>query len=136
MKSQKLKIVCFSCNFGWGYLGDKQALSEKIANWIPIPCIGKIDATDVMGAFKNGADGVLILGCPEGDCHYQDGNLETKKRVYFLYDVLKAYGIEKERLRIKLARDPEGTQIPSIVQEMEERLVKLGPLTKTEVVSG
>ena len=66
LKSQKLKVVCFTCNFGWGYLGDRQELSEKIPNWIPIPCIGKIDATDVMGAFKSGADGVLILGCPEG----------------------------------------------------------------------
>ncbi len=26
------------------------------------------------------ADGVIILGCPEGNCHYQNGNYQARKR--------------------------------------------------------
>ena len=121
MIEKDLKIVCFSCNFGWGYLADEQELAQKIKNWIPITCMGKVDATDILEAFKSGADGVILLGCPEGDCHYQDGNLEAKKRVYLLYEILKAYGIDKERLKIELSLDPEGKRIPSIIKEMGER---------------
>ena len=82
------KVVCFSCKFGWGYLADEDTLSSQIKNWIPIVCSGKVDAKHVMEAFEHGADGVLILGCPEGECHYQDGNFETKKRVQLLRKVL------------------------------------------------
>ncbi|MBU2535441.1 MAG: hydrogenase iron-sulfur subunit, partial [Chloroflexi bacterium] len=114
------KVVCFSCKFGWGYLTDEASLSSKIKNWIPIVCSGKIDTKHVMEAFEHGADGVLILGCPEGDCHYQDGNFETKKRVQLLRKVLDSYGIEPERVRMELSLDPDGKRIPELVKSMGE----------------
>ncbi len=130
MKHYEPKLVCFSCKFGWGYLGDDIALSRQIKNWLPIICSGKIDMTYVLHAFKKGADGVLILGCPEGDCHYQDGNFEAKKRVYLLQKILESYGIEKERLRIELSVDPEGKSIPQLVKDMSDSIAKLGPVKK------
>lgn len=127
MSQYKPKVVCFSCKFGWGYLTDEDTLSSKIENWIPIICTGKIDATHMIDAFDEGADGILILGCPEGDCHYQDGNYEAKKRVYLLRRLLESIGIEKERIRIELSIDPKGRRIPQLVKEMSKELAKLGP---------
>jgi F420-non-reducing hydrogenase iron-sulfur subunit len=124
------KVVCFSCKFGWGYLADEAALSREIENWVPIICTGKIDTTHIMDAFEKGADGILILGCPEGDCHYQDGNYEVKKRVYILRRMLEALGVEKGRVKIELSSDPEGRRIPQLVKEMREELAKLGPLKR------
>ena len=135
MSQYEPKLVCFSCQFSWGYLADEAALSRKIENWIPIICTGKIDATHMMDAFEKGADGVLILGCPEGDCHYQDGNYEAKKRVYLLRRMLESMGIEKERIRIELSIDPEGRRIPQLMKEMKKELAKLGP-RKGSMVSG
>jgi len=132
MASFEPKLVCFSCKFGWGYLGDEAKLHAQIKNWVPIICSGKVDATHIVDAFKAGADGVLILGCPEGDCHYQDGNFEAKKRVYLLQKVLAAYGIEPERLKIELSMDPEGKKIPELVKRMSENIKKLGPVKKVE----
>lgn len=134
MSPYKPKVVCFSCKFSWGYLADEAALTKEIENWIPIICTGKIDTTYMMDAFEKGADGVLILGCPEGDCHYQDGNYEAKKRVYLLRRMLESMGIEKERIRIELSTDPEGRRIPQLVKEMKEELAKLGPLKRNAVV--
>lgn len=130
MKNFEPKLVCFSCKFGWGYLGNESALSSQIKNWVPIICSGKVDTTYIVDAFKHGADGVLILGCPEGDCHYQDGNFEARKRVYLLQKVLKAYGIEPERVQIELAIDPEGKKIPELVRNMTETVKKLGPVKR------
>jgi coenzyme F420-reducing hydrogenase delta subunit len=132
MKNYEPKLVCFSCRFGWGYVADEISLSRQVKNWIPIICCGKIESTHILGAFQHGADGVLILGCPEGDCHYQDGNFEAKKRIYLLRRVLQSYGIEKERLEIRLSLDPEGKTIPQIVKEVSDRLAKLGPVKKTK----
>ncbi len=130
MKHYEPKLVCFSCKFGWGYLGDEVALSKQIKNWLPIICSGKIDMTHVLNAFKKGADGVLILGCPEGDCHFQDGNFEARKRVYLLQKLLESYGIEKERLRIELSMDPEGKSIPQLVKNLSDSVAKLGPVKR------
>ncbi len=132
MSQYKPKLVCFSCKFGWGYLADEDTLSNEIENWIPIICTGKIDATHIINAFEEGADGILILGCPEGDCHYQDGNYEAKKRVYLVRRLLESIGIEKERIRIELSIDPEGKRIPQLVKEMSKELIKLGPSKKAE----
>jgi len=127
------KVVCFSCKFGWGYLADEAILSSQIKNWIPIICTGKIDATHMLDAFKQGADGVLILGCPEGNCHYQDGNYEARKRVYLIRRLLESYGIEKERIRIELSTDSYGNRILQLVEEMSKELARLGPLNRIAV---
>jgi len=128
LSEHKPKVVCFSCKFGWGYLTDEASISAQTKNWIPIICSGKIDATQMMNAFRAGADGVLILGCPEGNCHYQDGNFEARKKVHLLRKLLEAQGIEKERLRIELSTDPDGRTIPLLVEKMSGDLAKLGPL--------
>ncbi|MFC1921460.1 hydrogenase iron-sulfur subunit [Chloroflexota bacterium] len=125
MKQQEPKIVCFSCKFSWGYLNDENTMAANIENWIPIICCGKLDAQHIMDAFANGANGVLILGCPEGDCHYQDGNLETKKRIALLKSMMASYGIEPERIKLVLSSDPEGKTIPGLVAEMSKAIKKL-----------
>ena len=131
MSTYEPRLICFSCKFSWGYLADQQELAHKINNWIPIVCTGKVDTTHILGAFKNGADGVLILGCPEGHCHYQDGNFEMRKRVLMLQKTLESYGIEKERIQVHLSVDPEGNTIPQIVNHMSESIRALGPLRMT-----
>lgn len=128
MNDYEPKIICFSCKFGWGYLTDEHVLTRQVKNLIPIICSGKVDTLHILNAFKRGADGVLILGCRGGDCHYQDGNFEARKRVHLMHKVLESYGIEKERLRIELSTDPEGKRIAQLVKEMSERLKKLGPI--------
>ncbi len=135
MSDYEPKLVCFSCKFGWGYLTDEEKLSSKIKNWIPVICSGRIDTTHVLDAFKQGADGVLILGCPEGDCHFQDGNFEAKRRAYLLQKLLEAYGIERQRLRVELSVDAEGKAIPSFVKKMSDSIAPLGPLWSTDTAS-
>jgi F420-non-reducing hydrogenase iron-sulfur subunit len=121
----KFKIVCFSCKFSWGYLSEESELAGQIKNWIPIICAGKMDASYVVDAFTHGADGVLILGCPEGDCHYQDGNIEARKRLALLRQVLLTHGVQPERVKLVLSRDPDGKQIQGYINEMVESISAL-----------
>jgi F420-non-reducing hydrogenase iron-sulfur subunit len=122
------QLVVFSCRFGWAYLAEEASLATQIKNWIPIICSGKIDVKYIVGAFEHGADGVLVLGCPEGDCHFQDGNIEAKKRVHLLQNLLHSFGIQPERVEIYLSMDPSGSSIPGIVEKMHTKLKNLGPL--------
>jgi NADPH-dependent glutamate synthase beta subunit-like oxidoreductase/coenzyme F420-reducing hydrogenase delta subunit len=124
--SEEPGIVCFACKFGYGFCGN--GLAANLKTLIPVVCIGKVDTTDVLNAFKKGADGVLLLGCGEGDCHFQDGNEEARKRVYLLQKVLESFGIEKERVQVVTSFDPEGAKINGLVDEFSQRLKGLEPI--------
>lgn len=128
------RIVCFSCNFGWGYLSDEATIGSAVLNWIPVVCSGKIDTDHILKAFRAGADGVLILGCPEGHCHFQDGNYQTRKKVFVIHKVLDAFGIEPERLVMELDIDPKGNKIPQLIAQMRQNITALGPLKTREML--
>lgn len=121
------KVLCVSCNFGWGYLCEQAALGSQVKHWVRVPCTGKIDPVYILEALKKGADGVLVLGCPTGHCHFQDGNYRTQKRIHLLQATLAAFGIADDRVQIDLDTDPEGRRIPQLVRQMAHRLAKLGP---------
>jgi coenzyme F420-reducing hydrogenase delta subunit len=99
-----------------------------VKTFIPVVCIGKVDTTDIIDAFRKGADGVLLLGCGDGDCHFQDGNVEARKRVYLLQKVLESFGIEKERVKVVTSFDPEGAKIAALVNEFAQGLKGLEPI--------
>jgi F420-non-reducing hydrogenase iron-sulfur subunit len=128
MEDYNPKLICFSCNFGWGYLDEIKAFQTE--NQIPIACSGKLETRHILTALKEGADGVLILGCEDGHCHFQHGSFRTEKMVYLMQKVLPAFGIEPERVRIEMSHDPEGKKIPELVAEMKRDLAKLGPITR------
>ncbi len=119
-------IVAFTCKVGYGYVGN--GLAAAVQTLIPVVCIGKVDATDILQAFRKGADGVLLLGCGEGDCHFQDGNEEARKRVYLLQKVLESFGIEKERVEVVTSIDPEGAKIGGFIDKFAQRLKGLEPI--------
>jgi coenzyme F420-reducing hydrogenase delta subunit len=48
---------------------------------IKIPCSGFVKTEWVTVAFENGAQGVFVLGCPLGDCHFNEGNFIINGRL-------------------------------------------------------
>ncbi len=127
MNSHEPKLVCFSCKFGWGYAADQPELAAALPHWIPVICSGKVDVESVMRAFREGADGVLILGCPDGQCHFQDGNYQLQKRLTLLRKVLEQFGIDGRRVRTVFAFDPEGISMAERCREMIRELRRLPP---------
>ena len=129
MDGQYPKILCFSCKFSWGYLSSDEVIASKVKNWIPVICSGKIQPAQILKAFEKGVDGILILACPEGGCHYQDGNCEARKKVFLIRKILTATGIDGRRLKMAMGKDPDGTSIPKLIDDMGNLLKKLGPLS-------
>jgi NADPH-dependent glutamate synthase beta subunit-like oxidoreductase/coenzyme F420-reducing hydrogenase delta subunit len=121
-------IVCFACKFGWGYTADDDKFAS-IKEIVPVICIGKVKGTDILEAFtKKGANGVLLLGCAQGDCHFMDGNLDSQKRIFMLHRVMESFGIRKERLEVVTSVDPRGDKMPVLINSLRDRLNRLGPL--------
>jgi len=99
-------------------------------------CSGRVDPIFVLKAFEKGADGVLICGCHIGDCHYQEGNHKTVRRVALLKKMLAQLGIEDERVRLEWISASEAARFASIVNNMTEEVRKLGPFSRNGDNSG
>jgi len=90
-------------------------------------CSGRIDERFILEAFIAGADGILICGCLPGDCHYQKGNLNARRRVIGLSPFLDSVGIGKDRLRLEWISASEDSKVVDIVQSFTHTIKQLGP---------
>lgn len=94
---------------------------------LQVPCTGRVDIIHLLNAIEDGADGVYVAGCLEGECHYRTGNLRTRKRVEYVKRVLKDIGIEEERVEMFNLSSAQGQRFAEIANEMVERIKGLGP---------
>lgn len=126
------RIVCFFCKWctyaGADLAGTSRKQYPPNGVVVRVNCSGRIDPQHVMWAFREGADGVLIGGCHPGDCHYQDGNHKTMRRISLLKKMLADLGIEPERLRLEWISAAEGDKLVRVMNEFVEAVRDAGPL--------
>ncbi len=94
---------------------------------VKVPCTGKVDVIHILRSFESGVDGVSLVGCEEGNCHFMVGNLRARRRVERVQKILNDIGIEGERLKMYNLSAGEGARFVEYVKDMTERIKKLGP---------
>lgn len=92
-----------------------------------LPCTGRIDESLLLKAFENGADGVMVIGCLEGDCHYVSGNIRAKARVKRVYSILDKINIGPDRIRMYNLSAGEGAKFAAFANEFVSKVEELGP---------
>ena len=131
MSDSKLKIIAFCCNFcafaAADLAGAMRIQYPPNVRIIRLPCTGKVDPLLLMKAFEQGADGVFVAGCLEGECHFLEGNLRAKKCVTYVKRLLEEVNIDPERLEMFNLSSAEGLRFAEIVEEMTKRIEALGP---------
>lgn len=96
-------------------------------NIIRVPCTGKVDILHILRAFEKGADGVYAVGCMEGDCHYNTGNLRARKRVEQAAKILDTVGVGGQRVQMRNLSSGEGPLFVKYAKEIVEQIKELGP---------
>ncbi len=94
---------------------------------IRVPCTGKVDVIHILRAFEKGADGAYVVGCMEGDCHFNSGNFRARKRVEQAQKILDVIGVGGERAQMYNLSSSEGPLFAEIAVEMDAKIRKLGP---------
>jgi F420-non-reducing hydrogenase iron-sulfur subunit len=126
------KIVGFLCNWcsyaGADKAGSAQTPYPPNVSVVRVMCSGRVDPQFVLQSFKSGADGVLILACHPGDCHYKEGNYRANQRYRFLLRMLKQLGIDEKRCRFDYVSAGEGEKYVQVLTEMVETVKGLGPI--------
>jgi F420-non-reducing hydrogenase iron-sulfur subunit len=122
-------FLCFWCSYtGADNAGTARLRYAPNVDIIKVMCSGRIDPDLITTAFAEGADGVLVLGCHVGDCHYMTGNHKTMLRMPLVRRVLQDFGIAPERFRQEWVSAAEGEKFSRLVTEMTEQVRALGPL--------
>ena len=128
-------FLCYWCSYtGADMAGTARMKYPANVDIIRLMCSGRIDPELILNAFAKGADGVMVLGCHIGDCHYMAGNHKTAARMPILKRVLREMGIEPGRFRHEWVSAAEGAKFQSLVKEMTEQVRVLGPLNWPEVM--
>ena len=94
---------------------------------IRIPCTGRVDVLHILRSFEKGADGVYVVGCLEGDCRFNNGNLLARKRVEMAQQILDTIGVGGERLQMYNLSSGEGPRFAEFAVEMTEKIKEMGP---------
>ncbi|MGD0854455.1 MAG: hydrogenase iron-sulfur subunit [Dehalococcoidia bacterium] len=130
------KIVAFLCNWcsyrGADLAGTSRMKCAANVRAIRVMCSGRVEPAFVLRAFELGADGVLVLGCHPGDCHYAEGNYKALRRMMLLKRTLKQLGIEEDRFQLDWVSASEGDRFSHTVNEMTEKVRALGPFKQKE----
>jgi F420-non-reducing hydrogenase iron-sulfur subunit len=127
----KPKILAFCCNWcayaGADLAGVSRFQMPTNVRVIRVMCSGRVPPELVIRALANGLDGVMILGCHPGECHYSEGNYLTRRRAHVLKRLLEYIGIEPERFQLRWVSAAEGVKFSTVVKEVTDKIAALGP---------
>lgn len=123
-----LGILCNWCSYaGADLAGSARLRYPETVRIVRVPCSGRTDPMLVLKGFQKGFDGVMVLGCHPGDCHYAKGNYYARRRIALVQDLLKSLGIPEERFHFEWVSASEGNRFAELVTEFTEKLKSLGP---------
>ena len=128
--SFKPRILGFLCNW-CSYAGADLAGVSRIQyppniRVIRVMCSGRVDPKFIFEALRLGIDGVIVMGCHPGDCHYLEGNYEAEKKFQMVLKFLNFIGFEN-RVRLEWVSASEGTRYGEVVREFTAQITEAGP---------
>lgn len=127
--SREAKIIAFCCNWCSYAAADLAGISRLqypgSIRIIRVMCSGMVHPEMVIHALDKGADGVMIIGCHLGECHYIRGNEMALARAEVIADTLEDLGYESERFRIAWVSSAEPERLAEAFREMSSRLEAL-----------
>lgn len=120
-------IIAFLCNW-CSYAGADLAGTAKLqyppnARVIHVMCSAMVDPLYVFTAFARGADGVLVAGCYEQDCHYATGFAKTRARAEAISIILEKMGISPGRFVVESISAAEGRKFKETIEALVSRLM-------------
>ncbi|MEO5378116.1 MAG: hydrogenase iron-sulfur subunit [Magnetococcus sp. DMHC-6] len=116
------RVLVFGCEHGVTL----DFLQRAEVGSITLPCSGMLPPSMIEFALKNGADGVFVTGCRQGDCYHRYGNQWLADR---LQGVRLPYLVKRvDRRRIAEFRGSNGER-HQLAQQLEQFRADLQHLT-------
>ena len=114
------KVVVFTCN--WNAYSGLDAAGLKHLKYSPevyplnVMCLGQLSSGIILKAFELGADGVLLLSCPPGECCFEFGNKKAEEVYTETKPLIKMLGYRDEQFMFDRVPAGAGEVFVEIVQ--------------------
>jgi len=123
-----LGFLCRWCSYaGADLAGTSRKKYPANVRIIKIPCSGRADPLFIIKALRLGFDGVMVLGCHPGGCHYLTGNYRARRRIAITKKFLEYMGIDPRRVQAGWVSASEGGKFADVVAEVTRDLKAIGP---------
>lgn len=124
-----MNITAFCCHNSLYGGADARSMGKALARGvhkIELPCGGRLEAIHILKALENGADGVVVIVCPESECGLMEGSARVTRRVGTTRKLMAEAGLEPERLMLFKPERPSAGKLSGILKEARAALEKLG----------
>ena len=85
---------------------------------------------DILKCFNEGANGVFLIACDEGKCHYIDGNSKAKMQIEAAKEILEAIGWEKNRIEFFTSFAADNNKLYLKIKDFVKRINEFDKLPK------
>lgn len=119
------KVVVFGCDHG----ASVQALAGPAVVALSLPCAGMLPPSFIEYALRGGADGIMIVGCAEGDCEYRFGIELTRQRIEGSREPHLRSSVPDERVNLFWPYDSESDRVGYALEAFQARLRTAGDAT-------
>jgi heterodisulfide reductase subunit A-like polyferredoxin/coenzyme F420-reducing hydrogenase delta subunit len=130
------EVMGFGCN--WGGLAAADNAGVKGLKYdhrfylLRVGCIGQLDPSVMARAFLEGANGLLLIGCPPEACHHSFGLDHTWSRVVMLKKLLHFSGLDRRRIALAHADLNHPEEYIAAVESFVRQINEMGPIEKNE----
>jgi heterodisulfide reductase subunit A len=100
---------------------------------LKVPCTGSLKINYFLEAFAQGAEAVMVVGCKNDGCHYEDGSTKAGYKVELTKKLLELYGIEPKRLEMFNNISIEGKDFAAEAKLMVNRAQSFGSIQRSIV---
>lgn len=117
MAESEPRVVIFACN--WNAHQSLQEAGKQHLSYpagvrpLKVDCLGQVGISTILQAFRKGADGVMLVGCPPEECHYEFGSRRAAELFEELRRLAGLLGFREEQLAFYPVRVGEG---PALIE--------------------
>jgi F420-non-reducing hydrogenase iron-sulfur subunit len=130
MSTWQPRIVVFLCQ--WSLKSDREwAQRSQVPDGvrlIEVPCSGRLNPLLLLSTLQHGADGVLVVGCEPGHCHYKEGNYLGRRKLATLRSFLAYVGLEDKRMQVAWLGETDRGRLSNLIEDLLRDVRELGPM--------
>lgn len=132
------EVLIFACNWdGWSCidaasnLGLRYPASVKL---VRVNCLSRIHAGLILKAFDFGAEGVMLLGCVPGMCHFDADSEYIVNECEKAQRILEMLGVWRDRLVLVRLPAYDGHGFVGEVNKLMEEIDRIPPSKRSKLI--
>lgn len=121
-------LYCQNCVADDMELSDStRRFSGLMMHMVVMPCSSKVEIPHLLKILEEGTDGIQVVRCPDGACHFLDGNIKAENRVAYVRSLLDEIDFGSERVGMVTGNGFKSEDLFNLAADRAKAVQSLGP---------